>query len=93
MLQIEIFQENVQVITRNIPPKDGKPGRSFYQQTAYVNLGGKYPVEMSLPLNEGEAPYAAGIYSVHPSSYIVNPYGSLEFKRFGLMITPVELDL
>lgn len=93
MLQIEVFPENVTIITRNIPPKDGKPGRSFYQQTAYVNLGGKFPVEMNLPLNEGEQPYIAGTYEVDPSSFVVNNFGGLELKRFGLTIKLVQLDL
>ncbi|NRA94283.1 MAG: hypothetical protein HRU26_16715, partial [Psychroserpens sp.] len=48
MLHIEIFPENVALITRTLPPKDGKPGRSFNEQIAYAHLGGKFPVEMKL---------------------------------------------
>lgn len=93
MLHIEIFPENVTVMTRTLPPKDGKPGRNFYQQIAYVNLGGKFPVEMNLSLDEGQQPYGAGNYTVDPSSFLVNNFGSLELKRYGLTIKPVELDL
>lgn len=38
MLQIEIFPENVTALSRQLPPKDGKPGRTMYEQIAYVRL-------------------------------------------------------
>lgn len=93
MLHIEVFPENVALISRTMPPKDGKPGRTFNEQIAYVNLGGKFPVEMKLQLNEGQQPYQAGIYTVAPSSFMVNNFGGLELKRFGLTIKPAEPEL
>ena len=93
MLQIEVFPENVALITRTLPPKDGKPGRSFNEQIAYAHLGGKFPVEMKLSVKDGQLPYAAGTYSVDASSFAINNYGGLELKRFGLTIKPIELDL
>lgn len=93
MLQIEIFPENVALITRTLPPKDGKPGRSFNEQIAYAHLGGKFPVEMKLSVQDGQQPYSAGTYSVDASSFAINAYGGLELKRFGLIIRPIELDL
>lgn len=93
MLQIEIFPENVALITRTLPPKDGKPGRSFNEQIAYAHLGGKFPVEMKLSVQDGQPPYNAGMYSVDASSFTINSFGGLELKRFGLKIKPVESDL
>lgn len=93
MLKIEIFPENVNFLTRTIPGKDGKASRTIYEQTAYAYLGGKFPVEMKLSLDDGQSAYEAGQYTVHSSSYVVNNYGGLELKRFGLKITAQEIDL
>ena len=93
MLQIEIFLENVALITRTSQPKDGKPARTFHQQIAYAHFGDKFPVKMMLSINDGEPPYNAGKYWVDASSYTINNFGGLELKRFGLKIKPIELDL
>ncbi|MCW8336369.1 single-stranded DNA-binding protein [Vibrio paucivorans] len=90
MLKIEVFKENENIQTRSIPSKDGKPPRTIYEQTAYAYLGGKFPVEMKLSLDEGQPAYVAGNYTVHSSSFTVNGYGSLELKRFGMLIEPLE---
>ncbi|BCG15193.1 TPA: single-stranded DNA-binding protein [Vibrio parahaemolyticus] len=90
MLKIEIFPENVQIETRTIPAKEGKPPRNIYEQVAYAHLGGKFPVEMKLQLEEGQPAYVAGLYTVHPSSFVINQFGSLELKRFGLLLDPID---
>ncbi|MDN5369582.1 MAG: hypothetical protein PWP74_890 [Shewanella sp.] len=89
ILEIEIFPENVNTSSRTLPSKDGKPGRTMYEQTAYANLGGKFPVEMTLQLDSA-APFAAGKYTIDPSSFIVNNFGSLELKRYGMKIVPIN---
>jgi len=90
MLKIEIFQDDAQVKTRSIASKDDKPSRTIYEQVAYAHLGGKFPVEMKLQLDEGQPAYVAGIYTLHPSSFVINQYGSLELKRFGMLIEPIS---
>ncbi|PNH87218.1 single-stranded DNA-binding protein [Vibrio diazotrophicus] len=90
MLKIEIFPENVNIETRVIPAKDDKPSRTIYEQIAYAHLGGKFPVEMKLQLEQGQPAYVAGLYAIHPSSFVINQYGSLELKRFGLLIEPIS---
>ncbi|WP_337222972.1 single-stranded DNA-binding protein, partial [Vibrio alginolyticus] len=52
MLKIEIFKEDERLITRTIPGREGKAPRTIYEQTAYAYLGGKFPVEMKLSLDE-----------------------------------------
>lgn len=89
MLKIEIFPENVNIETRVIPSKDDKPSRTIYEQIAYAHLGGKFPVEMKLGLEQGQPAYVAGLYTIHPSSFVINQYGSLELKRYGLLIEPI----
>ncbi len=89
MLKIEIFQEDVTVNARNMPPKDDKPGRTIYEQTAYAHLGGKFPVQMKLQVESPASTYPAGEYQIDSSSFTVNNFGGLELKRFGLKITPI----
>ncbi|CAH8186285.1 single-stranded DNA-binding protein [Vibrio aestuarianus] len=93
MLKIEIFKENENLQIRTIPGKDGKQPRTIYEQTAYAYLGGKFPVEMKLNLEEGQPPHVAGFYTVHSSSFVINNFGGLELKRFGLLLTSLEPDL
>ncbi|ENQ8650671.1 G5P family DNA-binding protein [Vibrio fluvialis] len=90
MIKIEIFKEDERVHTRTIPGKDGKAPRVITEQTAYAYLGGKFPVEMKLSLDEGQPPYAPGAYTPHSSSYVVNNFGGLELKKYGLMIEPLD---
>ncbi|PNI00200.1 hypothetical protein C1N32_21640 [Vibrio diazotrophicus] len=90
MLKIEIFPENERIETRTIPGKDDKPGRTIYEQLAYAYLGGKFPVEMKLGLEQGQPAYVAGLYTIHSSSFVINQYGSLELKRYGLLIEPIS---
>lgn len=89
MLKIEIFEEDERILTRNIPAKDDRPARVIREQIAYAHLGGKFPVEMKLQIEEGQPHYAAGLYTVHNSSFIVNRFGGLELKRFGMLIEPI----
>lgn len=80
-LKIEIFKENELVDTRVIPAKGDRGEMRLYSQVAYAHLGGKFPVEMSLPLEEGQPYYTSGMYFIHASSFKVGNYGRLEFDR------------
>lgn len=93
MLKIEIFAENEQVETRTIPGKDDKPARVIYEQTAYAYLGGKFPVEIKLSLEKNETSYASGVYTVDSSSFLVNNFGKLEVKKYGLKLRALEAEL
>jgi len=93
MLTIEVFSDDVEIKSRTMPGKDGKPPRTIHEQDAYAYLGGKFPTLMKLQLEEGQPAYVAGKYTIHSSSFIVNNFGGLELKRFGQMIQPLELDI
>ncbi|RYU80347.1 single-stranded DNA-binding protein [Aliivibrio finisterrensis] len=93
MLKIEVFKEDAVLTERIIKPRDDKPGKTFYEQVAYAYLGGKFPVQIKLPMEKGQEPYAAGLYTPHSSSYVVNNFGGLELKRFGQLIQPLESEL
>lgn len=89
MLQIEVFPEDTVLIERSIKANGDKPAKTFYEQVAYAYLGGKFPVQIKLPMESGQEPYAAGLYTPHSSSYVVNNFGGLELKRFGQIIQPL----
>lgn len=93
MLKIEVFKDDVKIASRTMPGKDGKPPRTIHEQDAYAHLSGRFPTQMKLQLEEGQPPYEAGIYTLHSSSFVVNNFGSLELKRFGQIIQPVEIDI
>ncbi|CAH7181249.1 fumarate reductase [Vibrio lentus] len=80
-LIIEIFKENELVDSRVIPAKGDRGAMTLYSQIAYAHLGGKFPVEMSLSLEEGQPAHSVGKYYVHSSSFKVGNYGRLEFDR------------
>ncbi|EGU40224.1 fumarate reductase subunit C, partial [Vibrio scophthalmi] len=85
-LTIEIFEDNVLVDTREIPARGERSAMKLFSQVAFVHLGGRFPVEFSLSLEENQAPYPAGKYSLHASSFKVGQYGRLEFERNLLLI-------
>ncbi|MEX3070900.1 single-stranded DNA-binding protein [Vibrio alginolyticus] len=79
--------------TRIIPGKDDKPSRTIYEQIAYAYLGGKFPVEMKLSLQKDESMYRAGTYTVDSSSFVINSYGKLELKKYGMKLTQIGVEL
>lgn len=90
MIKIEVFQEDVKILTRTTKPKDDKPSRVIHEQIAYAYLGGKFPVQMKLSLDKDQDPYPAGLYAPDSDSYVVNNYGGLELRKFGMTIKPLE---
>ncbi|EGR2117535.1 single-stranded DNA-binding protein [Vibrio cholerae] len=85
-LVIEIFKDNVIVDSRVIPAKGDRAEMTLYSQVAFAHLGGRFPVEFSLPLEKGDAPYAEGKYQLHASSFKVGDYGRLTFERKMVLI-------
>ena len=52
------------------------PGR----QTAYVWQGAKYPLEISVDIPAGKAPYAPGTYLMSGRIYEAGEYGRLQWR-------------
>jgi len=46
--------------------------------------------KMKLSLDKDQPAYVAGEYTLHSSSFTVNNFGSLELKRFGMIIELLE---
>ncbi|APY15762.1 DNA-binding protein [Brucella sp. 10RB9212] len=50
-------------------------------QEIYVDVGDKYPAKSSISLEDGQAAYAAGFYTLAPNSFRTGEYGRLELNR------------
>lgn len=88
-LIIEIFKENEVIDSRTLPANEKRGELTLYSQVAYAHLGGKFPVETSVSLEDGQPAYAAGKYLVHQSSFRVGQYDRLEFDR-KLILVPLD---
>ncbi|EEU3019727.1 TPA: heavy metal transporter [Escherichia coli] len=100
LIIIEFEENDVRVDSFEYDKKDKKTGQvvvdsngspvkgMMYSQLGLVKLG-RQVIECKVPLDEGQPPYAAGKYLIHPSSYAVGSYGSLEFA-FKLVLFPLN---
>jgi hypothetical protein len=60
---------------------------TFYEQKAYADMGGAFPVEFKLPLNSPvEANPIGSDYELDPASFKINQYGNLEIDRFNIKL-------
>lgn len=79
-MKIEIIKGHEQPISRSINTQNGQ--KMIHEQVAYAHMGGAFPVEFKIPLNSAADAYPVGEYSLHPGSFNVNRFGSLEVNRF-----------
>ncbi|HBB7784141.1 TPA: G5P family DNA-binding protein [Escherichia coli] len=96
---IEFEEDDVRVDSFEYDKKDKKTGQVvldplgapvkgvMYSQVGVVRLG-RQVIECKVPLDEGQPPYSAGKYLIHPSSYSVGNFGSIEFA-FKLILLPL----
>lgn len=81
MIKIEVA--SAEVFTKSgIAAKSGKPYTIREQEAfAYVtDRNGqpqKYPAKIRINLNDDQAPYAVGNYTISPSSFYVDRFGGL----------------
>lgn len=88
MLKIELDASNCHLQKRTFEGGEGKSSRTVFWQVGYMYTGGRYPVEVQLPLEEGQPPYPAGIYFMHPSSFQANKYNKPEINPFKVHLAP-----
>ena len=84
MLNIEIDSPDVDV--RSGTSKNGQP-YSIRNQNAWLHNGKKYPTEFKVRLQDGQVAYPVGKYTVDPSSFYVDQYGSLSLRT---VLQPVK---
>ncbi|HEB5398756.1 single-stranded DNA-binding protein (plasmid) [Escherichia coli] len=81
MLTVEIHESQVSVKERSgVSQKSGKP-YTIREQEAYIDLGGVYPALFNFNLEDGQHPYPAGKYRVHPASFKINNFGQVAVGR------------
>ena len=88
MIKIEVASNEVNERS-GIRVKDGTKW-SMRTQEIFVDCGDKYPAKTTISLEEGQAPYAAGMYTLAPASVrIGGEYNKLEFSR-NIVLTPLN---
>lgn len=50
------------------------------KQTGYIWQGGRYPIEVSIDIPEGQGPYRPGLYLFAGPMFESGKYGRVEFK-------------
>lgn len=84
-MQIEVKSTDVNVKAGN-SKRSGKP-YSIREQVAYLHVAGEaYPVRCVLVLEEGQQPYALGVYQTSNELY-VGDFGQLTASR-RMVLTP-----
>jgi hypothetical protein len=83
------FEIPIEVKSTNVQEKRGtsREGKQFHirEQSAYLDAGKAYPVEIKVPLDESAPPYPPGNYLVDPQCLYVDRYGQLALGRLKLM--------
>lgn len=79
MIRIEIESQAIQ--TRSgVSSKSGNPYTIREQNALVFREGEKYPERIKINLDDGQTPYAPGLYSLHDSSFFVNRYDALQVR-------------
>lgn len=78
MIKIEVASNHVD--ERSGTRADGSKW-TMRSQEIYVDTGDKYPAKSSVSLEEGQAAYAVGFYTLAPASVKTGEYGRLELNR------------
>lgn len=81
-----------QIITQQTQLKN-KDGSYAEEQVVLLVVEGKLaPLECTVLLRGGAAPYQVGEYTVDPASFTSGQYGRLDFRlRLGAKITPATV--
>ncbi|EFP2198507.1 DNA-binding protein [Escherichia coli] len=88
MIKIEIKPSQAVADTRSgVSKSTGKP-YTISEQSGYIFLGGDYPQLFKIPLEQGQAPYAAGLYELHPSGIYVGDFQKLRVGK--IVLTPIS---
>ncbi len=78
MIKIELISTEVETIS-GTAKATGKP-YSFRKQAGYLHGAGKYPERFMFPLQDGQAPYATGLYTIAPDAIGVDRDGKLSIS-------------
>lgn len=80
-MSLKIEVKSTETVQKGGTGKRSGRAYSFKEQTAFAHIDGKpYPVEMSLTLNDNDAAYAPGLYTLAPDSFYIGDFRKLECK-------------
>jgi hypothetical protein len=80
-----------QIVQDHHTPISVKRGeREFLQQDIYMHKGEAFPTKVILNFQNAHECLAVGFYSLCPSSYRTNQYGTLELDRFNMKFNSLE---
>jgi len=81
MMKIEIHEAQVNVSERSgVSQRTGKP-YVIREQSGYIHMGGVYPALFKFNLEDGQLPYPAGSYTLHPGSFKINNFEQISIGR------------
>lgn len=86
-LLVEIYPEHENVVVNKFTKDNVET--VFRHQVAYVDFGGKFPVEFKVNLRDGDEHYQAGKYKLAPCSFAVNARGNLEFSAYNIKLDKI----
>jgi hypothetical protein len=90
MLKIEIDAQDAVIQSRTFPSNGDRPARTVYWQNAYMYNGGRYPVAVQIPLEEGVPANPAGQYEMHISAFQVSKYNKIEINPYNVPLVLVK---
>lgn len=80
-----------QIVQDHHQPRGVKRGeREFLEQDIYMHKGEAFPTKVTLSFQNAHECLGVGFYSLCPSSYRTNQYGSLELDRFNMKFIATE---
>ncbi len=62
-------------------------GRARHKQVVFVNVGGAYPLQVTVPVDTPHG-YLPGTYKMAAESFRVGKYGDLEINNYGVVLHP-----
>ena len=88
MIKVEIKPSQALADTRSGISKVTGKEYKISEQSAYVFLGGDYPELFKFTLENGQAAYPAGLYSLHESSLYIGQFNKLTVGK--IQLTPLK---
>lgn len=85
-MTLKVLIMSAHVATRDLPARGEKPAMTFRNQSAAIERPGDFPLPFQLSLDESQAPYPPGEYTLCPSSFQNDKYGGLQFARRTVLI-------
>lgn len=85
-MTLKVLIMNAHVNQRDLPARGEKPAMTFRTQSAAIDRPGDFPLPFALSLDEGQAPYQPGEYTLCPTSFQNDKYGGLQFARRTVLI-------